>query len=980
MAQLTDAQLLDLFAQYLPDNDQELINPLELRYVLAQLVAAKVSADVLAQFAQLASPRLTGTPQVPTAPAGTDSDQVASTAFVQAALLAIASGKNLSELVLPQEVRAGNWYLTGNGIWEARRNFGAVADPVSGPNWRLLAGFAGQLTTLPVAALSDATDAGRAMLTALDAAAQRALVNNPKIPAGRYGNHPSFNTEDGPAGAWAWVLRAISTLLSAQGVQQPAAPTAGLVDDTSDTFSFLPNPLFPSFAQYKVNGVPGTAGAVVLDTTNSYVQAGRIFVKVVGAVAKGGLAVYVAGSGNVPDGQVLTNADPFTGVVVTPPVGTKATPPYFGAIDDVNNLVTLGSAYAYSQVRWGLEGEAAQALASNSICNPGNVAGRLFAYVIADPASSRLQSDTVYSSAFTLAAPANNAPTVTLASPQDGQSLTTGDAFVLNATPFDADGSSDIERVDYLDNGVKFAQTTAAPHTVQGSLAAGAHSFTARVYDRMGASGTSNAVGITGVSAPPGGGNTTPDPPSWSYSAGNRTLALTHTVYGASELEYSYKGAAYQGYPSPLPVDGFAHPAGDWRGRVKAAAGRYASAPVASAGIAAATYPLANLFTMLGSQSNGLGAAFANDINTIPLLAPKKLGRLFPRFWIWNRTTQRFEQLQLGVNNLGYSYAAGETVYFGPELGMADQVEQTHPGQDFYFFKFAVGATSITQWVPGGQHRAALDAEVNAALAWFTTNSLSPLWLGDLWAQGEADGAMSQAQYLGNLNTLFTSFLNSYLPPSTKTVLTLLNDNQNPTNIYIRPAQLDYLSGHPNARYVETGAYTYYGGGNAVHMDGLGQYNHGVDFLAALDKPDNSPPGNTVYAPRRFAHDSVYMQYGSGFDQMTNDPNALGGSLHYCPGAYTAKAIFNVRINQPSTFKAFSPRDTGLGWVQVDFQQNGVSIYTFTFSQYAASPLPADLNNPVYTSSAIASGAYQVIIQKRDNDPSYIVVDNLELS
>jgi hypothetical protein len=111
----------------------------------------------------------------------------------------------------------------------------------------------------------------------------------------------------------------ISCTVPATGTQRTvAAPTNGAVDDIGDTFSFLPNPAFPSFAQYKVNGLPGVTGAVVLDNTNSYVQGSRVYVKVVGPVAKSGLAVYVAGSGSVPDGAVLTNDEAFTGAIVSP--------------------------------------------------------------------------------------------------------------------------------------------------------------------------------------------------------------------------------------------------------------------------------------------------------------------------------------------------------------------------------------------------------------------------------------------------------------------------------------------------------------------------------------------------------------------------------------------------------------------------------------------------------------------------------------
>lgn len=326
MAPLTDPQLLLLFEQYLPNNDNEFITPSDLRYVLAQLVEAKVSADVLSTFAQLAGPRFTGTPQVPTAPAGTASDQAASTAFVQAALSAIASGKNLSELVLPQYVTGGNWYLTPAGFWEARGSFNAQAPPVNGPNWKLLAGFSGPLTTLPVANLTDATDAGRAMLTAANASAQRALVNNPRIPAGKYGAHPGFDTEDGPAGSWAWVFRAISTLMSAVGVQQPAAPTEGKVNDVAKEFTFKVNPAYPSYLQYKESGRPGTTAPAYLSAATAYQVGDIVHVMGLAGAPKGSLAYYVAGSGNLPDGAVLTNDDLFTGsAVVTPPVTN--TPP-----------------------------------------------------------------------------------------------------------------------------------------------------------------------------------------------------------------------------------------------------------------------------------------------------------------------------------------------------------------------------------------------------------------------------------------------------------------------------------------------------------------------------------------------------------------------------------------------------------------------------------------------------------------------------
>jgi|GEM_PF-6163957 len=510
---LTDSQLLQLIGDRLQDNASEDITPAEVREVLTQLVQAKVNLLQLANYAQLASPKFSGAPEVPTAAAGTNTNQVASTGFVQAALAAAIAGKGLTELVLPMAVTGGNWYVTMGGLWEARRSFSAAADPVNGANWRQVASFTGPAVTITADSITDATPAGRRLLTAASAAQQRALLGNPNIALNQYGLHPAFSSEDGPDGAWAWVIKGI---LGSQKAVAPDAPTDGQVDDVAKLFSFLANPLFPAAAQYKVSGLPGVTGPVFLDATNSYMQAGRIVIKVGPGVPKNNLAVFVAGSGSRPDGAVLTNGEAFTGSATPVSTATKATAPRFGAIDDVNNVVSLSSNYAYTEVQWGVEGQGPQALGSNSICSPGNIAGRLYAYVVADAAANRLQSDTVYSDAFTLAttAPTNNAPTVSLSSPQAGQTLDIGDPVVLNAAPQDADGASDIKRIDYYDNGVKFTETNASPHTVQRNLTAGAHSFTARVYDMVGASGLSNAVAVAAQAS------TTPSITSASPSGG----------------------------------------------------------------------------------------------------------------------------------------------------------------------------------------------------------------------------------------------------------------------------------------------------------------------------------------------------------------------------------------------------------------------------------------------------------------------------
>lgn len=61
--------------------------------VRADILAAYMGAELGASFAPIASPALTGTPTVPTATAGTNTTQIASTAFVQSAVgVAISAG------------------------------------------------------------------------------------------------------------------------------------------------------------------------------------------------------------------------------------------------------------------------------------------------------------------------------------------------------------------------------------------------------------------------------------------------------------------------------------------------------------------------------------------------------------------------------------------------------------------------------------------------------------------------------------------------------------------------------------------------------------------------------------------------------------------------------------------------------------------------------------------------------------------------
>jgi hypothetical protein len=183
------------------------------------------------------------------------------------------------------------------------------------------------------------------------------------------------------------------------------------------------------------------------------------------------------------------------------PVAQPAAPDFSG-FDDVGNTVSVSHAtLPVTELVYDLGGATGIPVPLTNVISVGNAAGQVTAYARAN--GSRPEGVRRNSQPFILAAAANNAPTVTLDSPQAGQTLAVNDPVVLNATPQDADGSADIKRVDYLDNGIKFAETTGFPYTVQRNITVGSHSFTARVYDMVGASGLSNTVLVTASSTTP---------------------------------------------------------------------------------------------------------------------------------------------------------------------------------------------------------------------------------------------------------------------------------------------------------------------------------------------------------------------------------------------------------------------------------------------------------------------------------------------
>lgn len=98
----------------IPDNGEE--NVIETIQVDGVTITPTSKTVNITGLAPLASPSLTGTPTAPTAPVGTDTTQIATTAFVKAAIAAASIGIQF-EIVqsLPASGNASTIYLLSHG-------------------------------------------------------------------------------------------------------------------------------------------------------------------------------------------------------------------------------------------------------------------------------------------------------------------------------------------------------------------------------------------------------------------------------------------------------------------------------------------------------------------------------------------------------------------------------------------------------------------------------------------------------------------------------------------------------------------------------------------------------------------------------------------------------------------------------------------------------------------------------------------------
>jgi hypothetical protein len=269
MQQHTRPELADLTYANLPNNTAGAIDPAKLREVVLALIASQL--NLLDD----------GNPGVGSGSTTPDQQQVATFGNLGGAaqdnvslVSYLASlGHPLTEFTPPMSTQGGRWYLASTGIWEAKSSFNAAAAPAAGAYWRLVVSFGDALT---------ATAAGKALLAAPTALAQRVLLDIFSVPAGAYGvGQPGFMNLYKEDGAVVYLLKKVDALSTQLAVINLAPST------TSPTVTgFLPasgavgasititGTLFTKASAVTFNGTPASFQVINATTIMAVVPVG----------------------------------------------------------------------------------------------------------------------------------------------------------------------------------------------------------------------------------------------------------------------------------------------------------------------------------------------------------------------------------------------------------------------------------------------------------------------------------------------------------------------------------------------------------------------------------------------------------------------------------------------------------------------------------------------------------------------------------
>lgn len=192
--------------------------------------------------------------------------------------------------------------------------------------------------------------------------------------------------------------------------------------------------------------------------------------------------------------------------------------------------------------------------------------------------------------------------------------------------------------------------------------------------------------------------------------------------------------------------------------------------------------PVNTYVVSMHGQSNSEGIDLVSGLST-------DNKRQFQNTYIWwnpqgNPSWGRWAKLKAGRNN--QNSTTDRLLYFGAEIGMADQFEKNNPSDALYIIKYGVGNSRVAgdgspNWVPstpnGVYSKATGDYEIPARAAL----PVGVIEKGMIWMQGEEDAASdtnsATATFITNTNTVFSAFKTDLSLPNWPITVCRLNSS-----------------------------------------------------------------------------------------------------------------------------------------------------------------------------------------------------------
>jgi hypothetical protein len=181
---------------------------------------------------------------------------------------------------------------------------------------------------------------------------------------------------------------------------------------------------------------------------------------------------------------------------------------------------------------------------------------------------------------------------------------------------------------------------------------------------------------------------------------------------------------------------------------------------------------------------------------------------------------------------------------FGPEVGLAKRLNEEFPHLNFIFIKYAIGGSSINDWLPHVESKIKRDVDFGDLYGEFfnMTDSITAKYntkpLAFLWMQGETDARYKNTSnsYEDNLKSLINKIREDFDSPNLPIIYGKVNPNTDGHNYVsnIQFAQEKIKNTIPNTYLIDTEHLDKLT--DKVHYSSSGLLNLGEDFGIVLSK------------------------------------------------------------------------------------------------------------------------------------------------